>query len=119
MATSPPGLRTVIHPSPGLDAAKAWGTQMLRIEPNFDQTFYVDLEVGGYELGLRPTGDLAAAGGDVGSVNYLIDAGNESAADRLAELAGAQGDIGTLNRLSDEGNDIPASLVSRIIGTTE
>jgi len=51
------GLRTVIYPSPDLDVAKAWWTELLGIEPYFDQPFYVGYEVAGYELGLLPTVD--------------------------------------------------------------
>ena len=53
------GLRTVIYPSPDLDAAKAWWSGILGIEPYFDEPFYVGYEVGGYELGLLPNGDPA------------------------------------------------------------
>lgn len=49
------GLRTVIYPSPDLDAAKSWWTKLLGIEPYFDEPFYVGYDVGGYELGLLPT----------------------------------------------------------------
>ncbi len=52
------GLRTVIYPSPDVDAAKAWWTRLLGIEPYFDQPFYVGFNPGGYELGLLPTADL-------------------------------------------------------------
>jgi catechol 2,3-dioxygenase-like lactoylglutathione lyase family enzyme len=51
------GLRTVIYPSPDLDAAKAWWTRLLGIDPYFDEPFYVGYEVGGYELGLLPTAE--------------------------------------------------------------
>ena len=53
------GLRTVIYPAPDLDASKAWFTQILGIEPYFDQPFYVGFSVGGYELGLDPDADPA------------------------------------------------------------
>jgi catechol 2,3-dioxygenase-like lactoylglutathione lyase family enzyme len=53
------GLRTVIYPSPDLDAAKAWWTEVLGFGPYFDEPFYVGFEVAGYELGLLPTGDPA------------------------------------------------------------
>lgn len=51
------GLRTVIYPSPDLDAAKAWWTALLGLEPYFEQPFYVGYEVAGYELGLLPDGN--------------------------------------------------------------
>ena len=50
------GLRTVIYPSPDLDAAKTWWTALLGIEPYFDQPFYVGYNIAGYELGLLPEG---------------------------------------------------------------
>lgn len=57
MAIALEGLRTVIYPSPDLDLAKAWWTQLLGSPPYFDEPFYVGYEVGGYELGLLPTAD--------------------------------------------------------------
>ena len=59
MATALDGLRTVIYPSPDLDAAKAWWTGYLGIEPYFDEPFYVGYTVAGYELGLLPSADPA------------------------------------------------------------
>jgi catechol 2,3-dioxygenase-like lactoylglutathione lyase family enzyme len=53
------GLRTVIHPSPDLEAAKSWWTALLGIEPYFDEPFYVGYEVAGYELALLPDGNPA------------------------------------------------------------
>jgi len=53
------GLRTVIYPAPDLEAAKRWFSALLEREPYFDQPFYVGYEVGGYELGLDPDGDVA------------------------------------------------------------
>lgn len=50
------GLRTVIYPAPDLDAAKAWWTEVLGIDPYFDQPFYVGFSVAGYELALDPEG---------------------------------------------------------------
>ncbi len=43
------GLRTVIYPSPDLDAAKTWWTGFLGFGPYFDEPFYVGYNVGGYE----------------------------------------------------------------------
>jgi catechol 2,3-dioxygenase-like lactoylglutathione lyase family enzyme len=53
------GLRTVIYPAPDLQAAKSWFTALLGQDPYFDQPFYVGYEVGGYELGLDPDGQVA------------------------------------------------------------
>jgi len=63
------GLRTVIYHAPDLAKAKAWYSKILRIEPYFDQPFYVGFNIGGYELGLDP--DAASTpGGKGGSVAY-------------------------------------------------
>lgn len=59
------GLRTVIYPAPDLDASKKWFTDLLGIEPYFDEPFYVGYSVAGYELALNPEGDPA-----VGPVTY-------------------------------------------------
>jgi len=53
------GLRTVIYPAPDLPAAKAWFTEVLGVEPYFDEPFYVGFSVAGYELGLDPNADPA------------------------------------------------------------
>jgi catechol 2,3-dioxygenase-like lactoylglutathione lyase family enzyme len=59
MTTSLLGLRTVIYPAPDLGASKAWWTDLLGIAPYFDEPFYVGFNVGGYELGLLPTGSTS------------------------------------------------------------
>lgn len=51
------GLRTVIYPSPDLEAAKLWWNSVLGYEPYFDEPFYVGYDVGGYELALDPDAD--------------------------------------------------------------
>ncbi len=48
------GLRTAIYHVDDLQAAKEWYTKVLKIEPYFDEPFYVGFNVGGYELGLNP-----------------------------------------------------------------
>ncbi len=53
------GLRTVIYPAPDLAASKEWFSELLGVDPYFDQPFYVGFEVAGYELGLDPEGDPA------------------------------------------------------------
>jgi catechol 2,3-dioxygenase-like lactoylglutathione lyase family enzyme len=53
------GLRTAIYPAPDLAAARQWWTQVLGIEPYFDQPFYVGYDVGGYELALLPDAEPA------------------------------------------------------------
>lgn len=52
------GLRSQIYPVQDLERAKAWWQQVLGIDPYFDQPFYVGFNVGGFELGLNPGGDI-------------------------------------------------------------
>ena len=49
------GLRTAIYHVGDLDRAKGWYGEVLGKEPYFDEPFYVGFNVGGFELGLRPT----------------------------------------------------------------
>ena len=53
------GLRTVIYPANDLDAARAWWTGVLGIDPYFVEPFYVGFDVAGYELGLLPDVNVA------------------------------------------------------------
>ena len=48
------GLRTAIYPVNDLAKAKDWYSQVLKMEPYFDEPFYVGFQVGGFELGLLP-----------------------------------------------------------------
>ena len=48
------GLRTCIYKVNGLTAAKEWYAKVFKIEPYFDEPFYVGFNVGGFELGLMP-----------------------------------------------------------------
>jgi len=56
------GLRTAIYPVNDLAKAKDWYSQVLKIQPYFDQPFYVGFQVGGFELGLLPQGEPSTAG---------------------------------------------------------
>ncbi len=48
------GLRTTICEVSDLAAAKEWCAKAFGTQPYFDQLFYVDFEIAGYELGLLP-----------------------------------------------------------------
>lgn len=50
------GLRTIIYPTSDLKKDTAFWSDILELEPYFDQPFYVGFNVGGYELGLDPNG---------------------------------------------------------------
>ena len=83
------GLRTVIYHAPDLAKAKAWYSKVLRIEPYFDQPFYVGFNIGGYELGLDP--DAASTpGGKGGSVAYWGVADARAAFERLISLGATE-----------------------------
>jgi catechol 2,3-dioxygenase-like lactoylglutathione lyase family enzyme len=59
MAITLHGLRTVIYPTPDIEAAKSWWTGLVGAEPYFDEPFYVGYNIAGYELGLLPDGNPA------------------------------------------------------------
>ena len=46
------GLRTAKYDAKDLEKAKAWYSNVLGLQPYFDQPFYVGFNVGGFELGL-------------------------------------------------------------------
>lgn len=77
------GLRTIIYPAPDLDAAKAWYTALLGLEPYFDERYYVGFSVAGYELALDPDGSVTD-----GPVTYWGVSDCGAAWDRLLD-AGA------------------------------
>jgi predicted enzyme related to lactoylglutathione lyase len=78
------GLGTAIYPVTDLAQAKAWYSQVLEVEPYFDQPFYVGFNVGGFELGLLPAGQPGATG--VTAYWRVADAKSEFA--RLVNLGG-------------------------------
>jgi predicted enzyme related to lactoylglutathione lyase len=77
------GLRTVTYPVSDMGKAKKWFGELLGIEPNFDEPFYVGFTVAGYELGLVPIGD-----GDGRAVAFWGVADADVALERLVS-AGA------------------------------
>lgn len=48
------GLRTAIYKVTDLGKAKEWYSKAFRVEPYFDEPYYVGFNIGGYELGLQP-----------------------------------------------------------------
>ena len=58
-------MRSQVFSFSNLAAATAWYTQMLGCKPYFEESFYVGLDVRGYELGLMPTESETS-----GSVTY-------------------------------------------------
>ena len=47
-------LRTVIYHVDDLQKAKTWYTELIGIQPYFDEVFYVGFNINGFELGLDP-----------------------------------------------------------------
>lgn len=80
------GLRTAIYKVADLEKAKAWYSDMLGIEPYFDEPFYVGYNVGGYELGLDPDMDGVTIGNSTGIYWGVADA-NASFAEFVAKGA--------------------------------
>lgn len=106
------GLRSLIYPAPDLEAAKAWYTDVIGIEPYFDEPFYVGFDVGGFELGLWPEGSV-----ETGPIAYWGVADVEAA---LAHLVAAGGVV--FEPVSEVGGGIrmasvkdPAGMVFGII----
>ncbi len=84
------GLRTTIFPAPDLQAGRDWFARVLRVEPYFDEPFYVGYDVGGYELGLDPS-ELAAA---TGPVSYWgVPDADAAVADLLGQGAGLRSEV--------------------------
>jgi len=100
------GLRTVIYPSPDLDAAKTWWSTILGAEPYFDEPYYVGFDVAGYELGLLPVGDPAD-----GALTYWgVDDVATAFETALAEGATAHAPV------SDVGGGIVTASVTNPVG---
>src|SRR3954462_9595075 len=74
------GLRTIIYPTADLAEAKRSATEILRVEPYFDQPFYVGYNVAGYEFALDPNEDPA-----VGPTTYWGVADVDTAVVELVE----------------------------------
>lgn len=100
------GLRTVIYPAPDLATAKAWWTEVLGIEPYFDEPFFVGFSPGGYELGLNPGADPAT-----GAVSYWGVADADAAYARLL-AAGAT----ALEPIEEVGDGIRLGTVRDPVG---
>ena len=104
--TAPPastrflGLRTATYAVADLAAARAWYTSVLGVPPYFDEPFYVGFNVGGYELGLVPEADAAAARAEAGVAYWGVQSADDTYA-RLLELGATP-----LSPVSDVGGDI-------------
>jgi predicted enzyme related to lactoylglutathione lyase len=79
------GLRTAIYHVDDIEKGKSWYSEVLGVEPYFDQPFYVGFNVGGYELGLQPTETSSGEKAD-GAVAYWGVENAEAAYQRIIEL---------------------------------
>jgi predicted enzyme related to lactoylglutathione lyase len=59
------GLRSAHYHVADLDKAREWYTQALGVQPYYVAPDYVGYNVGGFDLGLSPGGDLAGKHGSV------------------------------------------------------
>ena len=75
------GLRTTIYKVNDLESAKKWYSEILNIEPYFNEPFYVGFNVGGFELGLDPDVTDSVVGS-----NLLVYWGVENAEKTFSEL---------------------------------
>jgi predicted enzyme related to lactoylglutathione lyase len=83
------GLRTAAYQAKELDKAKAWYSDVLGLQPYFDQPFYVGFNIGGFELGITPEAGAALNRKPAG-IAYWGVADAQAAYQRLIEL-GATG----------------------------
>ncbi|QBD75295.1 VOC family protein [Ktedonosporobacter rubrisoli] len=91
------GLRTVVYGVNDIEKARAWYSEVLGIQPYFDQPFYVGFNVGGFELGLDPDTKPGAAGPQA----YWGVADADAAYQRLIALGAQESEA-----IHDVGGDI-------------
>ncbi|MFM9905336.1 MAG: VOC family protein [Pyrinomonadaceae bacterium] len=94
------GLRTAVYKVTNLEKAKAWYSDILGIEPYFDEPFYVGYKVGGYELGLDPDMERVTTGNSVGIYWGVADA-SASFAEFIAKGA----------KVDEEPNDVGGGII--------
>jgi predicted enzyme related to lactoylglutathione lyase len=104
------GLRTAIYHVDDIDKGKRWYSEVLGVQPYFDQPFYVGFNISGYELGLQP-GAITSADKADGAVAYW---GVENAAAAFKRIV----DLGaTVNEaLQDVGEGIKVATVKDPFG---
>jgi len=106
------GLRTAEYQVKDLDKAKAWYSNVLGIQPYFDQPFYVGFNVGGYELGLVPEADAGPRRAPAGIAYWGVDDA-QGAYKRLIELGATLQDP-----IKDVGDGILIGAVHDPFGNT-
>jgi predicted enzyme related to lactoylglutathione lyase len=106
------GLRTAAYQVKDLDKAKAWYSNVLGIQPYFDQPFYVGFNVGGYELGLMPDAKCASGRRPAGIAYWGVEDA-QAAYKRLIELGATLQDP-----IQDVGDGILIGAVHDPFGNT-
>lgn len=71
------GLRTAIYKVGDLERAKRWYSEVLNVQPYFDEPFYVGFNVGGFELGLDPDVEGLSIGNNT-LVYWGVESANET-----------------------------------------
>jgi predicted enzyme related to lactoylglutathione lyase len=80
------GVKTFIYPVKDLAKAKTLYSELLGVEPDMDEAYYVGFNVGGQDIGLDPNGHNLGMTGPVGywhvddiekSLKALLDTGAE------------------------------------------
>ena len=104
------GLRTAIYHVSDIDRGKQWYSQVVGIEPYFDQPFYVGYNVSGYELGLQPVESASGEMSD-GAVAYWGVENAEAAFGRLIELGATAHEL-----VQDVGEGIKVATVKDPFG---
>ena len=104
------GLRSGIYHVADLDAAKRWYSELLGIQPYFDEPFYVGFDVGGYELGLNPDTSVIRPGPG-GAMMYWGVTNADAAFARLLELGAQQ-----VEPVTDVGGGIRTAIVQDPFG---
>ena len=104
------GLRTAIYHVDDIDKGKNWYSEVLGVQPYFDEPFYVGFNVAGFELGLQPGAATGVEKAD-GAVAYW---GVEDAAAELPRIL----DLGATihEALQDVGQGIKVATVKDPFG---
>ncbi len=89
MSISILGLRTTIYKVGDINRAKKWYAKAFRVEPYFDEPFYVGFNVAGYELGLMED-DVSTAEKTANVLSYWGVEDIEREMERFIELGAAQ-----------------------------
>jgi len=98
------GLRSVIYPTKDLVQDKIWWEDVLGTPPYYDHPDYVGFDVGGYELGLDPSADLAD-----GPITYI---GVENVDNAMNHFISHDCEIHTEPR--EVGDGIAMAVVSKV-----